>query len=57
MAANPSIANPNVIPDTEEVLSECSEPRLKTLLERIEAALCRYFGEDEETIRHSLRGL
>jgi hypothetical protein len=57
MAANPSIANPSLIPDTEQAISGSGKTKLETLLERIEAALCRYFGEDEETILNSLRGL
>jgi len=57
MAANASIANPSLIPDTERTVSESSKPKLETLLERIEGALCKYFGEDEETILNSLRGL
>jgi hypothetical protein len=56
MAANPSIAIPNLIPDAHAV-SESSKPKPGSLLERIEAALCKYFGEDEETILNSLRGL
>jgi hypothetical protein len=56
MAANPSIANPNLIPNTELTVSE-TKPKRTSLLERMEAALCRYFGEDEETVLHCLRGL
>jgi hypothetical protein len=57
MAANPSIANLNCVPDTEQAVSESNKPKQESLLERIEASLCKYFGEDEETILNSLRGL
>lgn len=57
MAANPSIANPSLITDNEQIVPESGEPKVETLPERIEKALCRYFGEDEETILNSLRGL
>jgi hypothetical protein len=55
MAANPSVAILNQIPETEQAVS--NDEKLMSLLKRIEAALCKYFGEDEETILNSLRGL
>lgn len=54
MAANTTIGIANLIPDAQAV-AESSKPKLESLLERIEAALCKYFGEDEETILNSLR--
>lgn len=57
MAANPSIANPSLIPDSEQAVSESSKPKQRTLLERSEEMLRKAFGEDEETIANSLRGL
>jgi hypothetical protein len=57
MAANPSMANPNLIPDTQQTVSNTSELKTTTLLERCEEALLRAFGDDEETIVNSLRGL
>jgi hypothetical protein len=50
MAANPSIANLNLFPRPEQALSESNKPKLESLLDRIKAALCKYFGENEETI-------
>jgi len=57
--ANPSVANPNLIPDTQrqQSVSKTSELKPTTLLERGEEALRRAFGDDEETIANSLRGL
>jgi hypothetical protein len=52
-----TIANPSLIPDIEQTVSGSGKEKLETMLERIETALCRYFGEDEETILNSLRGL
>ena len=57
MAANSTIANASLIPDAEQAVSGSGKAKLETLLERIEAALCKYFGEDEETILNCLRGL
>jgi hypothetical protein len=56
MAANPSIANPSLIPDTEQAVSESSKPKLESLLERSEEVLRKAFGDDEQTIANSLRG-
>jgi hypothetical protein len=57
MAANPSIAYTNLIPDSEQTVSETSRPKLTSLLQRIEEVLRKAFGDDEETIKNSLRGL
>jgi len=57
MAANTSIANPRVIPDSGWAVSQASKPKLKTLLERTEEMLRRAFGDDEKTVANSLRGL
>jgi len=46
----------NLIPDAEAA-SESSKPKREGLLEQIEAALDRYFGEDEATMLNCLRGL
>ncbi len=57
MAANPSIANPSLISGTEQAVSESSKQKLGTLLERSEEVLRKAFGDDQETIANSLRGL
>lgn len=57
MATNPSIAHSSFIPDAEQTVSESSKPKLETLLERCEEVLRRAFGDDEQTIANSLRGL
>lgn len=57
MIANPSVAHPNLIPDTQQTVSKTSEPKPTTLLERGEEALRKAFGDDEDTIANSLRGL
>lgn len=57
MAANPSIANPSLIPDTEQTVSESGKPKLETLLEGSEEVLRKAFGDDEQTIANALRGL
>jgi hypothetical protein len=57
MAANQSIAKLNLIPEAQQIISETSEPKPTSLLERIEAVLSKTLGEDEETIANSLRGL
>jgi hypothetical protein len=57
MAANAKIAYPSFVPDPEQAVSASRTQKLVSLLKRIEAALCKYFGEDEETIVNSLRGL
>jgi len=56
MAANPTIANLNSIPDAQQIISETSEPKPTSLLARIEEGLRRAFGDDEQTIANSLRG-
>jgi hypothetical protein len=55
MATNSSFADLNIVPDTELVVS--NDKKLMSWLKRIDAALRKYFGEDEETILNSLRGL
>ena len=57
MAANPAIANPNSIPDAQQAVSEVSKPEPTSLLQRLEVLLRKAFGDDEETIANSLRGL
>lgn len=58
MAANPSIANPRLIPEPEQAAPETVKPKkLETLLERSEEVLRKAFGDDEQTIANSLRGL
>jgi hypothetical protein len=57
MAANPSIANLRVIPNVLQIGTETSELKPTSLLQRIEVVLRKAFGEDEETIANSLRGL
>jgi len=57
MAANPTIANPNLIPDAQQTASESCQRRLRSLLQRIDVLLSRAFGDDEQTIANSLRGL
>jgi hypothetical protein len=55
MAANPSIANPSLIPHVAQTVSETSKVK-PTLLERSEEVSRRAFGVDGETIANSLRG-
>jgi hypothetical protein len=57
MAANPTIANLNSIPDVQQIVAETSEPKPTSLLERSEEVLRKAFGGDEQTIANSLRGL
>jgi len=57
MSADLSIANLNLIPAAEEIVSETSKPKLTTLLKRSEEVLRKALGDDEETIANSLRGL
>jgi hypothetical protein len=57
MAANPSIANPNFIPDVEQTDSEDRNLTQTTVLEHAEEILRKAFGDTEETIANSLRGL
>jgi len=55
MAADPSVANLNLIPEAERAASK--DNKLAILLERAEEVLRKSFGEDEQTIANSLRGL
>lgn len=55
MAANPSIANPSLIPNVERTVSENGTVK-PTLLERSEEVLRRTFVESAETIGNALRG-
>jgi len=55
MGANPSVANLNLIPETEQAAS--NDKKLTSLLERAEKVLRKSFGDDEQTIANSLRGL
>jgi hypothetical protein len=57
MAANPSIANPNFIPFVEQTDSEDRNLTQTTVLEHAEEILRKAFGDTEETIANSLRGL
>jgi len=57
MAANPSIANPGCIPDVEPIASEVRNVEPTTVLEHSEEILRKAFGDTEETIASSLRGL
>jgi hypothetical protein len=61
MAANPSIPAPRVIVNAQQLRSETREPKSGSLGQRIEAFLDKAFeyafGDDETTIRNSLRGL
>jgi hypothetical protein len=57
MAANPTMANLNLIPNGQQIVSETSEPKPTSLLQRIEVVLGKAFGDDEQTIANSLRGL
>ncbi len=63
MAANPSIANPSIIPDKEQSADreqsafEGGQLNSAGLLERAEEELRKAFGDDEKTIANSLRGL
>jgi len=55
MAANPSVANLNSIPETQQAVS--NDKKLMSLPERAEEVLRKSFGDDEQTIANSLRGL
>jgi len=57
MAANPSIANPGCIPDVEPIASEVKSVEPTTVLEHSEDILRKAFGDTEENIANSLRGL
>lgn len=61
MAANPSVANLTLILDVQQTVSESSRLKLTSLLRRIAALLDRVFemafGDDEEMVANSLRGL
>jgi hypothetical protein len=57
METDASVANLNFIPDSEQSVSDTSKPKVTSLLERSEAVLRRAFGDNEETIANSLRGL
>jgi hypothetical protein len=48
---------PSFIPEAEQSLSETRQQKLTSLGQRVEMLLRRCFGEDEETIANSLRGL
>jgi len=56
MAANPSIANLNLIATAEQTFSEPSKLKPTSLLERCEEVLDKAFGGNEETIANCLRG-
>lgn len=57
MAFDPTIVNFDLIPDTQPMVSETWDPKPTSLLQAIEELLCKAFGDDEETIANSLRGL
>ena len=56
MATNSTIAIHNLIPDALQNVSETSELKPTSLLQRIEVALRKALGDDEQTITNSLRG-
>ena len=47
----------NFLPDPPAVALESRRSKLESLFQRVEAALDRYFGEDEATTLNCLRGL
>jgi hypothetical protein len=57
MAFNPTIVKLDSIPDAQPIASETWQPKTTNLLQVIEELLCKAFGNDEETIANSLRGL
>jgi len=57
MAANPTIADLNSIPDAQQIVAENSAPKPTSPLGRSEEVLRKAFGGDEQTIANSLRGL
>lgn len=61
MAANPSISVPSGIVNAQPLRSETCEPKPARLWQQIEALIDKVFekafGDDEKTIRNSLRGL
>ena len=46
-----------IIPEAQQSLSEIREQKLTSLGQRVETLLRKCFGDDEETIANSLRGL
>jgi hypothetical protein len=57
MAFNPTIVTRDSIPDAQPIVSETWQPKTTNLLQVIEELLSKAFGNDEETIANSLRGL
>jgi len=55
MAVNPSITIPNLIPSSQQAETRKLSPM--RLLQRVEALLDKAFGDTEENIANSLRGL
>ena len=61
MAANQSIPVPSMIANAQQLRSETCDPKPVSLWRRMEAFIDRAFayafGDDEKTIRNSVRGL
>ncbi len=57
MVPHPAVANPILIPQVKQTITQGSELKPKTWLQRLELILQRALGEDEEVIASSLRGL
>jgi hypothetical protein len=55
--AAPRVADPNLVADTQQTVSQVSKLKPMSLLQRVEDALQKAFGDDEEIIASSLRGL
>jgi hypothetical protein len=57
MVTRPIAANAGMISQVKSVVIQGSEAKPKSWLQRLELILRRAFGEDEEIIASSLRGL
>ena len=57
MTTNATIAGLDLTLDAQQIVSEISKLKPTSLLERCEELFRKAFGEDEETIANSIRGL
>jgi len=57
MTTNATIADLDLTLDAQQIVLETSKLKPTSLLERCEELFRKAFGEDEETIANSVRGL
>lgn len=57
MVPHSAVADAPLIPQVKQTVTQGSEVKPKRWLQRLELILRRAFGEDEEIIASSLRGL